>query len=73
MVDEIQYHAKNKNLPMIHLTIDEHTGEAGFVTRLEAFIDMLIRKKRKNLEKNNIIHIKQPARKEKKERTLTTV
>ena len=26
--------------------IDEHTGEAGFITRLEAFIDMLYRKKR---------------------------
>ena len=73
MIDEIQYHAKNKNLPMIHLTIDEHTGEAGFVTRLDAFIDMLIRKKRKNLGKNNIIHIKQPEKKEEKERTLTNV
>ncbi len=46
MVDEIQYHAEKKNMPVLHLTIDEHTGEAGFVTRLEAFIDMLIRKKR---------------------------
>ena len=55
MVDEIQYHAKEKNMPMIHLTIDEHTGEAGFVTRIEAFVDMLIRKKRKSLEQNNIV------------------
>ncbi len=47
MVDEIQYHANNMNIPMLHLTIDEHTGEAGFVTRLEAFVDMLARKKRK--------------------------
>lgn len=49
MVDEIDYHAKQRNVPMLHLTIDEHTGEAGFVTRLEAFVDMLIRKKRKQL------------------------
>ena len=55
MVEEIQYHAKQRNMPMIHLTIDEHTGEAGFVTRIEAFIDMLIRKKRKSLEQNNIV------------------
>lgn len=48
MVDEIQYHAKERNMPMIHLTIDEHTGEAGFVTRLEAFVDMLSRKKMKS-------------------------
>lgn len=46
MVDEIQYHAKEINMPMLHLTIDEHTGEAGFLTRLEAFVDMLSRKRR---------------------------
>ena len=28
-------------IPYMKLTIDEHTGEAGFDTRLEAFIDML--------------------------------
>ena len=47
MVDEIAYHAKHMKMPMLHLTIDEHTGEAGFVTRLEAFVDMLTRRKRK--------------------------
>lgn len=46
MVDEIAYHCRKKNVPLIHLTIDEHTGEAGFITRLEAFVDMLIRRKR---------------------------
>ena len=54
MVDEIQYHATERNIPMIHLTIDEHTGEAGFITRVEAFVDMLIRRKRKKLNDNNI-------------------
>ena len=57
MVDEIQYHAKEMNIPMIHLNIDEHTGEAGFVTRIEAFVDMLMRKKRKSLESQNIINL----------------
>ena len=42
MVDEMSYHCKEKGMPLIHLTIDEHTGEAGFVTRLEAFVDMLM-------------------------------
>ncbi len=51
MVDEIQYHAKMRNMPMLHLTIDEHTGEAGILTRLEAFVDMLSRKKRKEFQK----------------------
>ncbi len=27
--------------PMLSLTIDEHTGEAGMITRLEAFLDMV--------------------------------
>lgn len=54
MVDEIQYHAKEKNIPMINLNIDEHTGEAGFVTRVEAFVDMLIRRKRKNMQKIDV-------------------
>ena len=54
MVDEIQYHATEKNMPMINLTIDEHTGEAGFVTRVEAFVDMLIRRKRKIIQESNI-------------------
>ncbi len=51
MVDEIQYHAKLRNMPMLNLTIDEHTGEAGFITRLEAFVDMLSRKKMKEHKK----------------------
>lgn len=36
---------KVRNKPFMMLTIDEHTGEAGLVTRLEAFCDMLQRKK----------------------------
>ncbi len=51
MVDEISYHCKEVGMPLIHLTIDEHTGEAGFVTRIEAFVDMLMRKKRSVLAK----------------------
>ena len=54
MVDEIQYHAQIKGVPMLNLTIDEHTGEAGFITRLEAFVDMIIRKKLKSLKKQKI-------------------
>jgi len=32
---------QNSNIPFIVLSIDEHSGEAGFNTRLEAFIDMI--------------------------------
>lgn len=45
MIEDIKRKAKNFNKPLLNLTIDEHTGEAGFVTRLEAFCDMLYRKK----------------------------
>ena len=52
MIENITRKAKDVNKPILSLTIDEHTGEAGFVTRLEAFIDMLFRKKRSNIVNN---------------------
>lgn len=54
MIERIMRGAKIYNKPLLHLTIDEHTGEAGFITRLEAFVDMLYRKKRANLLDRNI-------------------
>lgn len=33
-------------VPLISIIVDEHSGEAGLVTRLEAFVDMLTRKMR---------------------------
>ncbi len=35
-----------RKVPFMSLTIDEHSGEAGIGTRLEAFVDMVKRKKR---------------------------
>lgn len=32
---------RSKKAPVLLVTLDEHTGEAGVVTRLEAFVDML--------------------------------
>lgn len=46
MLERITRKSKMFNKPLLNLTIDEHTGEAGFITRLEAFVDMLYRKKR---------------------------
>lgn len=51
MIEDIKRKAKNFSKPLLNLTIDEHTGEAGFVTRLEAFCDMLYRNKRAKLMK----------------------
>lgn len=42
----IEFEAKShKSIPFMTLTIDEHTGEAGIATRLEAFVDMVRRRK----------------------------
>lgn len=49
MLERIARFARKYNKPILHLSIDEQTGEAGFVTRLEAFVDMLYRKKRSNI------------------------
>lgn len=55
MIERISRFARIHSKPILHLSIDEQTGEAGFVTRIEAFIDMLYRKKRsKILNKINI-------------------
>lgn len=36
------------NLPILSLIMDEQTGKAGYITRLEAFVDLMRRRKRKN-------------------------
>lgn len=55
MIERITRKSKQFNKPLLNLTIDEHTGEAGFITRIEAFVDMLYRKKRANII--NKIHL----------------
>ena len=71
MVNEIEYHAREHNMPIIHLTTDEHTGEAGFITRLEAFVDMLVRRKRKSFEKLNKFELKNELNLQRKKYTKT--
>lgn len=43
MTEELleRFYKREKNLPFMLLTIDEHTGEAGVMTRIEAFVDLL--------------------------------
>jgi len=43
--DLIERFCRKRNYPILHLTVDEHTGEAGMDTRIEAFIDLLERRK----------------------------
>lgn len=40
--------SKKENIPYMTLVVDELTGESGYITRLEAFIDMLERKREVN-------------------------
>jgi len=41
LVDEVRQLCQEAGVPMMALVLDEHSGEAGLVTRLEAFVDML--------------------------------
>ncbi len=36
---------RKRDIPFTLLTVDEHTGQAGILTRVEAFLDMVARKK----------------------------
>ena len=48
MLEQVQQAAAAAQVPMATLTLDEHSGEAGLVTRLEAFADMLLRRSRRD-------------------------
>jgi len=37
--------SNDKDFPIMSLVVDEMTGEAGFVTRIEAFLDLLERRR----------------------------
>jgi len=41
LVDLIKEKVKHKKINYLNLIIDEHTGEAGIITRLEAFVDSI--------------------------------
>ncbi len=45
-------------IPILPLILDEQTGRAGYITRIEAFVDLMRRRKRK-LNKNTITQAKE--------------
>lgn len=65
MVERISRFSKKLQKPILNLTVDEHTGEAGFITRLEAFCDMLTRKKRTEAAKKAKEALENPAKEKK--------
>lgn len=47
--------SQKENIPVISLLMDEHTGRAGMITRLEAFVDLVKRHRNENhLKKENL-------------------
>ncbi len=51
MMDMVRRQASRlKTTPFMSLTLEEHTAEAGIVTRLEAFLDMIHRRKRSQVK-----------------------
>ena len=47
MLSVLAHAARHANKPYMSLVLDEHSGQAGLITRLEAFVDMLLRRKEK--------------------------
>jgi predicted nucleotide-binding protein (sugar kinase/HSP70/actin superfamily) len=43
--------ARRAGIPYMSLILDEHSGQAGLITRLEAFVDMLVRRKERRKER----------------------
>ncbi len=43
--------SREENIPVMSLVLDEQTGKAGYITRIEAFVDLVKRKRRL---KNNV-------------------
>ena len=47
---------ENCEIPILPLILDEQTGRAGYITRIEAFVDLMRRRKRKRdleIKQNN--------------------
>jgi predicted nucleotide-binding protein (sugar kinase/HSP70/actin superfamily) len=45
MLSVLAQAARRADRPYMPLVLDEHSGQAGLITRLEAFVDMLYRRK----------------------------
>jgi predicted nucleotide-binding protein (sugar kinase/HSP70/actin superfamily) len=55
MMHLVERKARSLNIPFMCLTLEEHTAEAGIITRLEAFLDMIRRRHvRKDLNARNV-------------------
>jgi len=46
MLSVVEHRARESEIPLLPLSVDEHSSEGGLLTRLEAFLDMVKRRKR---------------------------
>jgi len=46
MLGMVEHRMRESKTPFLQLSLDEHTSEGGLLTRLEAFVDMIRRKRR---------------------------
>ena len=37
----VEYEFEQQDVPCMHLILDEHTGEAGMITRVDTFVDTI--------------------------------
>ncbi|MEO0005051.1 MAG: 2-hydroxyacyl-CoA dehydratase [candidate division WOR-3 bacterium] len=44
--------SRDYDIPLLSISIDEHTGETGFITRVEAFVSLLERRRRRPKDLN---------------------
>lgn len=61
------------DIPILSLVMDEQTGKAGYITRLEAFVDLMRRKKRKMLEKEQCSNYNQIEKQPDEQKVKETV
>jgi predicted nucleotide-binding protein (sugar kinase/HSP70/actin superfamily) len=47
--------SRDYDIPVLNISLDEHSGEAGFLTRVEAFIDLLERRRAKKTEEASLL------------------
>ena len=53
--------SREENIPVLSLVLDEQTGNAGYITRIEAFADLIKRRKMRreqNNEEKNLAKLK---------------
>ncbi len=56
MTQNIIPNIRNDNdIPVLSLILDEQMGRAGFVTRLEAFVDLIRRRKRQKNSESTVL------------------